>query len=186
MRGNRQVSSHFSLHPLEKARSPRQAGAKTRQQNVVAALDASLADRLLKRDRDRCTGSVSVLVDVDGDSVQRQSDPSRSRVDDLEVGLVRNPEIDVFHRDPGGATDFVRLADEDVNRELEDVWTLHLDDGPGVLRGVGAEFLVATGNLEVTASIAAQAPGHEAGARRGWPHHGRTCAIAEDHSGAAI
>src|ERR1700674_2928231 len=97
----------FALHPLEEACAPREAGPETRQQHVVASLDAALADRLLERDRDRCARRVAVLVDVDGNPFEWQTDSPGRGVDDAKVGLMRDPEVDVFHRDPCGFANLV-------------------------------------------------------------------------------
>src|SRR5713226_6422845 len=98
-------------HPRHQARSPCQPRAEAGQQDVVAALDASHSDGFLERKGDRRAGRVAVLVDVDRDALQRKADPSRSGVDDAEVGLVRNPEVDVIEGDAGGAADLVCLPD---------------------------------------------------------------------------
>src|ERR1700686_4564811 len=78
------------LHSLQERGAPREAGSEAREQHVVALLDASLANRLLERDRNRRARCVAVLVDVDGDALDRQAEAARRGVDDPEVGLVRD------------------------------------------------------------------------------------------------
>src|ERR1700694_2136188 len=53
MRGNRQVSSHISLHPFQKARAPGEAGTEAGEQHVVATLDTSVSHRFFEGERDR-------------------------------------------------------------------------------------------------------------------------------------
>src|SRR6266581_5562959 len=132
--GNSSAIGPFRLitsGPPQERRAPGQAGSESGQQNVVAAVHTAVADRILERERNRCARRVAVLVDVDGDAVQGQADPARGRVDDAEVRLVRNPQVDLVHRDARGGGDLLRLADEDVDRELEDVWAAHVDDRVG-------------------------------------------------------
>src|SRR5258708_38602949 len=108
------------LYPGHQTRPPGQPRAEAGQQDMVSTLDASLPDRLLQRERNRSAGGVAVLVDVDRHPVERQADPPRRGVDGPEVGLVGHPQVDVFERDTRGVADLIRLADEDVDRELED------------------------------------------------------------------
>src|ERR1700674_2040337 len=109
------------LHPLEERGAPREAGPEAGEQHVVALLHPALADRLLERERDGRAGSVAVLVDVDGDALERQADAPRRGVDDSEVGLVRNPQVDLVESATRLLANLVGLPDEDVDRELDDV-----------------------------------------------------------------
>src|SRR6266568_5825370 len=168
--------------PLQERRAPGQAGSESGHQNMVAAVHAAVPYRLLEGDRDRRARRVAVLVDVDRDAVQGQADPARGRVDDAEVRLVRNPQVDLVHRDARGRSDLLRLADEDVDRELEDVWAPHVDDRVWLLRRVGAQQDVAARHLLVAAPVAAEAPRKETGPFRRWRDHGRARAVTEDHS----
>src|SRR5260370_13604600 len=172
--------------PLQERRAPCQAGPESGQQDVVAAVHAAGPYRLLESDRNRSARRVAELVDVDGDAVKGQTDPARGRVDDAEVRLVRHPEVELVRRDARGGGDLLGLADEDVDRELEDVGALHVDDRAGVLRRVGAERDVAARDLLVPAPIAAEAPREEAGPLRRRRDDGRARTVTEDHRGAAV
>src|SRR5437660_4875785 len=112
---------HARLGPLQERGAPGQPGPETREQDVVAGLDATLPDRLLQRERDGCARGVAVLVDVHRDALHRQADPPRRGVDDAEVRLVGNPQVDLVEGDAGRGAHLARLADEDVDRELEHV-----------------------------------------------------------------
>src|ERR1700682_2869154 len=153
--------------PLQEAGAPRQTGTEAGQQDVVAALDTSLADRLFERQRDRRARRVAVLVDVDRDPLQGQADPPRGGVDDAVVRLVRNPEVDVLEGHAGLLAHLVRLSDEDVDRELEDVGTDHVDVRLSVLRRVRAFLDVAAGDLRVSAAGRAQTPAEKSRAPGG-------------------
>src|SRR2546427_6355457 len=174
------------LHPGHQARPPRQPRAEAGEQDVVATLDASLADCFLQSQWNRGAGGVAVLVDVDRDALQGETDAPRCGIDDAEVGLVWNPEVDVVQRDARCAADLVRLADEDVDCELEHVGADHLDEWRRVLCRIRSFLDVAAGDLGVAAPVRAQAPAPEAGARRSRPDHRRSGAVAEDHRRPAI
>src|SRR5690349_7370674 len=94
---------------------------------MVTRLDATLPNGLLQRQRDGSAGRVAVLVDVDRYALDRQADAASGGIDDAEVGLVRHPEVDLVETDPRLRADLVLLADEDVDRELEDVGADHVD-----------------------------------------------------------
>src|SRR5207237_2544193 len=149
--------------PLQERRGPGQARSEAGQQDVVAAVPAAVATRLLEPDRNRSARSVAVLVDVDGDAVQGQADPARGRVDDAEVRLVWHPQVDLVHRDARRGGHLLCLADEDVDRELEDVRAPHVDDRVGIAGSVGAQRDVAARHLLVPAPVAAETPRKEAG-----------------------
>src|SRR5205809_469059 len=65
--------------PLQERRAPGQPGSESSEQNVVAAVHAAVANRVLECERDRRARRVAELVDVDGDLVQGQADPARCR-----------------------------------------------------------------------------------------------------------
>src|ERR1700674_5362646 len=128
------------LCPLHEGGSPGQPGTEPGKKHVVAALDPAFANRLLQRERDGSARGVAVLIDVDRHAVERQPDPARGRVDDPEVGLVGTPQVDVFEGDARRVADLIGLADEDVDRELEDIGADHLDVWVRVLGRVRALF----------------------------------------------
>src|SRR5258708_38138626 len=107
------------LCPLQERRAPGESGSESREQNMVTALHAARADRLVQRERDRCAGGVAVLVDVDRHALDRQADAACRRVDDAEVGLVRHPQGDVVQLHAGLLADLLGLAADDVDRETE-------------------------------------------------------------------
>src|SRR5438477_130690 len=150
--------------PLQEGGAPGQARAKTREQDVIAGLDPALPNGFLEGERDRCARGVAVFVDVDRDALDRKTDATRGCVDDSVVGLVRNPEIDLIEPDPSGLTDLGRLADEDVDRELEHVRTDHVDVRLRVLGRVGAFFDVAARDLAIASPVRAQTPAEKSGA----------------------
>src|SRR5258708_32769157 len=126
------------LCPLQERRAPGESGSESREQNMVAALHAARADRLVQRERDRCAGGVAVLVDVDRHALDRQADAACGGVDDAEGWLVRNPQVDVVQLHAGLIADLVGLADEDIDRGLEDVGSDQVDLRLLVLRPVRA------------------------------------------------
>ena len=67
-------------------------------------VDAALVDRLGERDRHRRGRGVAVLVEVHEHPLHRQVEALGHRLDDPDVGLVRDEQVDVAGRDP-------RLAD---------------------------------------------------------------------------
>src|SRR5438477_5746874 len=109
------------LSPLQERGAPGESRSKSGEQNVVAGLDPALPHGLFESQRDGGARRVAVLVDVDRDTLHRQADAARGRVDDAEVGLVRHPQVDLVESHTGRLADLGRLADEDVDRELEDV-----------------------------------------------------------------
>src|SRR6202171_3762275 len=168
------------LCPLQEARTPGQARTEPGQQHVVAALDPALANRLFQRQGNRGARGVAVLVDVDRDTVERQPDPARGRVEDPEGGLVRNPQTSAPERHARRVADLIGLADEDVDGELEDVRSDHLDIWVGILRRVGALLDVPASHLRVTAAVRTETPAEEAGALGCRPHGGRAGTVTED------
>src|SRR6266705_5384918 len=175
-----------ALRPLQERGAPGQSGSESREQDVVAALDTTLADGFLERKWNRRARSVAVLVDVDRDTLDRQADAARRRVDDAEVCLVRHPEVDLVEPDARRVAHLGRLPDEDVDGKLEDVGADHVDERGGVLGSVSTLFDVAGGHLRVAAAVRAQAPAQETRALRGRPHHRRPGAVAEDHGRAPV
>src|SRR6266516_129636 len=152
----RAIPKSFALGPLQERRAPGKSRPKAGKQHVVSALHASVADRLFERERDGRARRVAVLVDVDRHAVERKADAARGGIDDAEVGLVRNPEVDLVERHPRGLAYVRRLADEDVDRELEDVRADHLDVGVRVLCRVRALLDVAAGHLRVSTTVRAE------------------------------
>src|SRR5467141_762026 len=106
----RSMPMSFASGPLHEGCSPREARSETGQQHVVAGFDATLADGLLQRQRDGRARGVAELVDVDGDPLDREANAPGGRVDDAEVGLVRDPQVDLIESDTGRLADLGRLA----------------------------------------------------------------------------
>src|SRR5207249_5862784 len=78
--GNSSAMGPFRLiisGPLQERRAPSQPGSESSEQNVVAAVHAAVANRVLERERNRRARRVAELVDVDGDLVQGQADQDR-------------------------------------------------------------------------------------------------------------
>src|SRR5712692_3970703 len=105
------------LYPGHQTCPPGQPGAEAGQQDMVSTLDPPLPNRFLQRQRNRSAGRVAVFVDVDRHPIERKPDAPRSGVDDTEVGLVRDPKVDVLECNARGVADLVGLADENVDRE---------------------------------------------------------------------
>src|SRR5437868_13655637 len=172
--------------PLQECCAPVEARTKTREKHVVSLLDAAVANRLLKRKRDRCARRVAVLVDVHRDSVDRESYAAGRRVDDSEVGLVRHPQVDLVQPDPCRLAHLSRLADEDVNRELEHVGSHHVDERRWILRRIRTLLDVAGCHLCVAAAVRAEAPAEKARTLWRGRYDRRAGAVAEDHGGASV
>src|SRR5467141_368614 len=100
---------------------------------MVAALDPAVANRLFEGEWNGSARRVAELVDVDRDALDRQADPPRCGVDDPVVGLVQDPQVDLVEPDDRSLADLGRLADEDVDGELENVRSDHFDVWLGVL-----------------------------------------------------
>src|SRR5260370_6822535 len=128
--GTRNAIGPVSFTPMSspghQTRPPGQPRAEAGQQDMVSTLDTSLPDRFFQRQRNRSAGGVAVLVDVDRHPVERQADAPRRRVDDAEVGLVRDPKVDVLESDARGIAALIPLAVEDVARELKDIGANHV------------------------------------------------------------
>src|SRR6266851_2318860 len=150
--GNSNAIGPVSFTPTSHPGQPR---AEAGQQDMVSILDASLPDRFLQRQRNRSAGGVAVLVDVDRHPVERETDAPRGGVDDPEVGLVRDPQVDVLECDARGIADLIGLADEDVDRELEDVGADHVDERGRVLGRIRALLDVAASDLRIAAAVGA-------------------------------
>src|SRR5712691_11111099 len=146
------------LYPGHQTRPPGQPRAEAGQQDMVSTLHPPLPDRFLQRQRNRSAGGVAVLVDVDRHPVEREPDAPRSGVDDAEVGLVRDPQVDVLECDARGIADLIGLADEDVDRELEDVGADHVDERGRVLGRIRALLDVAASDLRIAAAVGPEAP----------------------------
>src|SRR5229473_3585350 len=169
-------------YPGHQTRPPGQPRAEAGQQDMVSTLDASLSDRFLQCQRNRSAGRVAIFVDVDRHSVQRQADAPGRGVNDAEVRLVWHPQVDVLERYARGAADLVRLADEDVDRELEDVRADHVDVRGCILGRIRSLVDVAARDLRVTAAVGPEAPALEAATGRSRADHRRVCTLGGDVS----
>src|SRR6187397_1308692 len=89
--------SGFKLQslPTQNSAAPRQPGAETGDEDLVAALNPAGRDRFIESDRNRTRRSVAVTVEVVVDPVAREAEHVRHRVDDPDVRLVRHEEGDV-------------------------------------------------------------------------------------------
>ena len=87
-------------------RAGREAGPERDDDDVVADLDPALVDRLGQGDRHGRGGRVAVLVEVDEHPVHRQVEALGDRLDDPDVGLVRDEQVDVgrLRGRPAGST----------------------------------------------------------------------------------
>ena len=81
--------------PLDGHRARGEAGAEGHDHDVVTDLDPTRIDRLGQGDRDRGGRRVAVLVQVHEHLVHRQAETVGHRLDDPDVGLVRDEQVDV-------------------------------------------------------------------------------------------
>src|SRR6266849_2088352 len=90
------------------------------------------------------------------------------------------------NRCAGRVAVLVRLADEDVDGEFEDVRADHVDVRGGVLGRICALVDVAAGDLRVAASVRAETPALESAAGRGRANDSGARTVTEDHRSAAV
>ena len=81
--------------PLHGDRARREPGAERDQHDLVADVHAPLVDGLGQRDRHRRGRGVPVLVEVHEHPLHRQVEALGHRLDDPDVGLVRDEQVDV-------------------------------------------------------------------------------------------
>ncbi len=84
--------------PLHRDGPGREPGAERDHHELVADLDAALVDGLGERDRHRRGRRVPVPVEVDEHPLHRQVEALGHRLDDPDVGLVRDEQVDVARR----------------------------------------------------------------------------------------
>src|SRR5207244_3186336 len=85
-----------SVEPAPPGDAPAESGAG----HEGAPLHAPGHEGLLERDEDGCRTGVAVAVDVDEHALHRQAHALRGRLDDPEVGLVRDEQAHVVGGDP--------------------------------------------------------------------------------------
>ena len=90
--------------PLDGDRAAREARPERDDDDVVADLDPPLIDRLGQRDRDRRRGRIPVSVEVHEHLLHRQVEALGHRLDDPDVGLVRDEQVDVGGVSPAFST----------------------------------------------------------------------------------
>ena len=95
---------------------------------------------------------------------------------------MRDPDVHVADACTGRRGQGLRLTNEHVDPEAEDLRSLHIDLGRGLARRIRAGLDVADGDLVVTASVRAEAPARETGAGRSRAHDRRPCAVCEEHA----
>ena len=83
-----------AVHSMARRRDVKPA-PKATMHDVVADLDPALVDRLGQGDRHRRRRRVAVPVEVDEHLVHRQVEALGDRLDDPDVGLVRDEQVDV-------------------------------------------------------------------------------------------
>ena len=74
--------------------APGEAAADPCQHDVLAGADASVAHRVVERERNRRRRGIGVPVDRGHHLVDRQVQLLRGRLDDADVGLMRNQPVD--------------------------------------------------------------------------------------------
>src|SRR5437764_12791671 len=122
------TNASFIDLPAQERAAPGHASADGHHQDQVAILQLARAVRLIERERDRCRRGVAYLVDVDLALLQRDLQPLHHRVEDPEIGLVRDHVVHVL----GSVTVALqRLAGSRLQhpyRRLVDLAAVHLDE----------------------------------------------------------
>ena len=103
--------------PLEVGRAPREAAAEGREDEVVAGAEFVLP--VVEAEREGSGGRVAVALDVDHHLVAVDAHPVRRRVDDAEVGLVRDEVADVVAGEPVALHHLGRDIGHAADGELE-------------------------------------------------------------------
>src|SRR5262245_25194174 len=83
-----------SSYPTQQSRTPGEAAAHGLEHDVLARLNASVAHRLIQRQRYRSGRSIGVAIDRHDHAIHAQAELARGGFDDAQVGLVRDQPID--------------------------------------------------------------------------------------------
>src|SRR5690606_17855867 len=115
--------------PLDHPGGPGQPAAETDEHDDVPILHAPGRNRLVQRDGDGGGRRVAVPFHVAEDAILGEPQPLGSRIDDPDVGLMRDEESDVLGRDPRAPQRFQRGFGHHADGELKHLAPLHLDKG---------------------------------------------------------
>src|SRR2546429_1292844 len=83
------------LSPSDQDGAPGKASSEGGEEHKVPRLHASGCEGLLERDVDGRRPGIAVAVDVDEHAVHREADAPHGRLDDPEVGLMRDEQAQV-------------------------------------------------------------------------------------------
>src|SRR5438477_11285164 len=81
--------------PFDDGAGPGESAAEHDHENVIAMLDSAAAIRFIQRDGNGGCGSVSVLVEIYVEAIERNFQSVGDRLDDAQVRLMGNNARDV-------------------------------------------------------------------------------------------
>src|SRR6056297_508882 len=177
-------SKHWSV--FYQGRAPCEPAAESFEQHGVAALDSTRADGHVQRHGHRGRRGVAVNVDGHDDAIHRHIQLARGRLDDPEIGLVRNQPVEVvfFH-----VVVRQRLVDDPaqrVDRNLEHLVALHAYGQPAARLGPEAPGYADIDAEQVgMVAIGMNVSGQNTRLGIGLQYR-RARAVAEQHAGRAV
>src|SRR5690606_624776 len=92
---NANVIACRGLSDAGEHRAPGEAAAHAFHQHQVARLDASVAHGEIERERYGSSRGVGMLVHGHDDLLRRNLEPTRCRLDDADVGLMRDEPVEL-------------------------------------------------------------------------------------------
>ena len=169
--------------PAQQNCTPGEATTHTFQHQPVAALDAPVPDGSIQRQRNRGCRRIAVAIHRRDDLVHRQAEFLRRRLDDADIGLMRDQPVDVR----GGAACLAQRGTgglfQHPHRELEYRLAIHLQQR--IAQHRAARDMPWHAEDAHMAAIGVQVGGEDAGLLGRLQHHGAG-AVTEQHAGGAI
>ena len=100
-------------------------------------LDPALGECLVERDGDGTRGGVAIFFEVAEDLVAGHFEDIDRRVDDANVGLVRDEKIDIFGGEPGMTQDILDGVAQDGDSPAKDGPAVHVEEMEALLDVAG-------------------------------------------------
>ena len=169
----------------DERRAPGETAAEGFQQQELARLDAAVAHRDVERHGHRCCRGIAVVLHGLNDLIHRHAEALGRRLDNADVGLVRNEPVNGFFFDVVGFERDIHDALERLHRHLEHFVAGHLDRRLA-FHDIVQMFGRTCFHLEqvAVAPVGTQVRRHDAGLVVGLEHDG-TRTVAKQHTGVA-
>src|SRR5512139_1744177 len=110
----------------EERAAPRYARTERCEQHPLTALEPACTERLVERDRDRCTRSVAGALEHQDELLHRHTEALRDRLQDADVRLMEDKRVDIRRTEPGRSEHLFGDVPKPANRGAEDVLTDHV------------------------------------------------------------